>query len=1040
MKKSTWRFLRAACIAALLPAQGMADNPFTPDSQPTGWLSTPVVSNFDVSSGDEHFYRIAFFKDTWSGNVFAHDVSATGIVDADTGPWSSQLLSNAALALDAAHWSSGRVIATSGNRAFRWGSMSAAEQTALGSEDVFNFVRGDRSNEEPNGLALRQREFVLGDILHSNIHYRDNGTSRSLFVGANDGMLHVFDADTGAERWAYVPSMVIPNLSKLAVKPYIHSHFVDGTISIVNITINGSPQTILVSGLGAGGKGLFALNVTSHTANSESDAAGKLKWEITANGSFGDLGYTYGTPLITRLPNGTAAVVFANGYMSTNGRAVLYVVNADSGALISAIDTQTGSAAAPNGLSSPTLYDTNFDGKPELAYAGDLDGQLWKFDLVNGTATKIFTTSPVQSITAAPVVGPHPAGGQMVNFATGRLLTSGDKLDSSIHYAYGIWDGAPVGNTSLLAQTLSPSTYTDDAGAFDVRTVTANAPDWATHKGWRVALLAGERLVGERPFASAGRFYFVATNPIAAGGANYLYELGTLTGGEPLVPIFDLNKDRVYDADDLAANGEIPVAKWLGAGIFSQPRLIAGDDLNTTLYVFHPDLPIEDGVPTPPLDPGVSGGHFDFDIYYNINVKTITEQVPDLEDFRESIPPPCAKTSDVAKQLDTISALCTANAPAGYTWLSDYTTGAPCGKATKDEKKATYLQTLTCNKSNTITYTVGEYKKILHVHEYDDKYDVTGVNMLNASVAAFNLVNAIPDDTTQFKILMMNQYLNPAAQVAVGGPTFVSIKTYGGLASQTNASALLSGLPTYTRATLGNLIFNLPLDAFKNKDWWGDGGDTRAGLIPTQTGCVNKVETDGVQSPPGPNGERYNGALTIQLIKADTPSTALELNGPDVRYGWRIKASAFPQHVLAEYTVFWHHPNGECYHEPGWVPDPPEDFEGKATAEEPAPGSADPRGGIFGIGLAIISQTTTVNGNSTTVVITYNDGSTHTRTDTVNDDGSTTVHQVFRDGTEETVTIHEGRGGDAGYIDPNTGSPLEYSRDEGRKSWRDLVD
>jgi hypothetical protein len=1042
MKLSNWKVLLITGFATFSPGHSFADNPFTPDSQPTGWLSTPVVSFFDVSSGSEHFYRLGFFKDTWSGNVFAHDISQYGVVDADAGPWGDPMLQNAALKLDTNDFNSGRVIATSGGRAFRWSAMSGDERTALGSETILNYVRGDRSNEEPNGTALRKREYVLGDILHSNITYWDNGTHRSLFVGANDGMLHVFDADTGNERWAYVPSMLIPKLSQLAAKPYVHTHYVDGSNRVANVTINGSQKTILVSGLGAGGIGLFALDVTSHTAADETTAANKLKWEIPGGGSFADMGHVYGTPQITRLPDGTLVVVVANGYMSPTGRAVLYVINADTGALVRSIDTQTGTVASPNGLSSVTLYDADRNGQPELAYAGDLDGQLWKFDLVSGTATKLFTTSPVQSITTAPVVQRHHLGGQMVAFATGRMLTSGDKIDTSVHYAYGIWDGAPNGNSSLLTQTISTSSYSNGGTSFDVRTVSANAPNWASHLGWKVALPAGERVLGERPFTNDGRFYFVATNPVAAGGTNYVYELLALTGGSPSGPIFDLNQDGNFNSSDLATNGHVPVAKYLGAGIFSQPRFIEGDGLTTTLYVFHPDLPIEDGIPTPPPDPGVSGGHFDYDIYYyDVEV----EEAPDLDDFADPKPLVCEKAKDASKQLETVTSLCSDNAPAGYTYLSDYIKGSSCPGGKKDDHN---WLTLTCNSTDVVSYTLSDYQKQLHVHEYDDKYDVTGVNMLNASDPAFNLSNALPSDTIQFKILIMNQYLNPAVQLAIGGPTFVAAKDYGGLASQTDPAALLASLPIYTRATVGNLIFNLPLDAFKNKDWWGDGGTTRAGLIPTQTGCVNKVDTDGINLPgkddiggPGKNNERFNGSFTIQLIKPDTPPGQIKLNGPDVRYGWRVKDSQFTRYVLAEYTAFWHHPNKLCYDEDAWVPDPPEDFDGGGKSETPAPGSKDPRGGTFGFGLAIVSEEVTVSedGLTTTTVWTYNDGSTHTRSVTENDDGSTTVHQIFRDGTEETVTLSEGRGGDAGYVDPNTGSPVEGRLgEEGRQSWREI--
>ena len=1013
----------------LFSSTAMAANMFTPDSQPTGWLSPPDLSVSDVSSGNETFYRLAFFKDTWSGNVFAHNVSNMGVINGLNGPW----LQSAAELLESTDFNTGRKIATLG-APLRWSSLTAAEKSALGSESVLNYVRGERVNEEPNGLSLRKREHVLGDILHSNIVYWDNGTHQTVFVGANDGMLHAFDADTGQERFAYVPSMVISRLAKLSKIPYVHTHFVDGPIRIANFNMSGAQKTILAGGLGAGGKGLFALDVTSHTASSEIEAASKIMWEIEATGSFSNLGYVYGAPRFGSLADGTHIVIFANGYMSSNGKAVLFVINANTGALISAIDTGTGSGGAPNGLSSPALFDKESDGVVDYAYAGDLDGNLWKFDLANGTVSKLFTTSPVQAITSPPVVQPHPLGGVMVTFATGQILSSGDKNDTSTHYAYGVWDGAPGGNSQMLSQVLTTTSF----GSIGVRTVSGNIPDWTTHKGWKVALYPGERVVGEAPFYNAGRYYFLSTNPTVVGGENWINELVFHSGGAPAGPIFDLNEDGSMSDSDLASNSRIPVSKYLGAGIFSQPRLVQGEDQTSTLYVFHPDLPIEDGIPTPPPDPGVSAGHFDFDVYYYGD--TATELLTLPTETSESLLI-CKKSKDVAKDLDKEAKVCKDNASTGYTWLTDYITGSVC-KDNRDPKKVENWQNLTCNTTYEKLVTSADYLKVKHVHEYDDKYDVTGVNMLNASLTDFNLVNALQDDTTEFKVLVMNQYLNPAVFLSVGGSSYESVKTYGNLASETNARDLIAGLPRYTRTSIDTLIYNLPLDAFKNKDWWNDGGTSRAGLIPTQTGCVNKVNSEGVVDSPGKNGERFNGAITFQLIKSDTPYGHVELNGPDATYGWRVKQEHFKSHVLAEYTSFWHHPNKKCYDDADWVPDPPEDFDSGDKTEERAPGSADPRDGAFGAGLVVVSINVTVSddGLVTTTITTYSDNSAYTKVETQNDDGTTTIYQQFRDGTEETIISYSGRGGKAGYIDPNTGSPIERTAVEqtGRMSWRDI--
>ncbi len=1059
MKNITRQNLLFTGMLMLATNLAMAATSFTPGSQPTGWVSTPDVTAYNVSDGTEIFYQIDFHKDTWAGNLIARHINAVAQVQS-TGPWdgADPTLVTAASVLDSTDYNTGRKIVTfsaDGGRVFRWANMTGAEQTALGSEAVLNFVRGDRSNEEPAGLFFRAREWALGDIIHSNIIYWDYGSSQSLFVGANDGMFHSFNAADGSENWAYIPSMVIPNLSLLTAKPYTHTYFVDGPMSIANIDYSGTVKTFLVSGLGAGGPGLFGLDVSSSAAATEAAVADKVKWEISATGSFANLGYVYGSPKFARLNDnsGTAAVFVGNGYMNAgNGHAVLYIINADTGALISAIDTGSGSADSPNGLSTPALYDDDNDGTADYAYAGDIDGHLWKFDLTNYSSSLLMTTSGSQAITSAPVVDAHPLGGRMVAFATGRFLTSGDKEDTSVHHVYGIWDGAPDANDAFLTQTQYSSTF---GGTGRVRNMTDNIPDWTEgighHKGWKIALPAGERVVGERTFYHNGRFYFTSTNPTLGTGDNWLHEPVFMTGGSPAGPIFDLSDDGKWDSNDLDDDGLIPVAKYLGDGVFSQPRLVNALDLATTLYAFHPDLPLSDnGEPTPPDDPGVSGGHFDYDIYYYEATSGDTNVVPDLSDSVNVLY--CKEPKDASKHLDEVYNGCqdgkAIGVTPGYTWLSDYSTGGtkcnakdPTKKA--DKKSKDEWLTLTCNPVTSETSVSGDYKKIKHVHEYDDKYDVTGVNMLNASLPDFNLVNALPDPTTEFKILVMNQYLNPAAKLSVGGEDYENVQTYGNLASETDAQTLLDALPVYSRATIDTFIFNLPLDAFKSKDWWGDGGVIRAGLIPTQTGCVNKVDEDGVVETPGKFDERFNGALTFQLIRPDTPSNQLELNGPDVTYGWRVKGENFKSHVLAEYTTFWHHPNKWCYDDDEWIPDPPEDFDAGKT-EDRAEGSADPTDGVFGAGLAVSTTTVEVVDNVTTTTVTYSDGTTYTKTETVNQDGTTTVYSVFRDGTTEEVTIgaDASDGGRAGYVDPLTGSPEEdlSTGKPGRQSWRDLLD
>lgn len=319
--------------------------------------------------------------------------------------------------------------------------LTAGQQTDIGTEEIANFIRGDRSNEAPTSLGLRKRESAVGDILHSNIAYWNDGTNKTLYVGGNDGMLHAFDAETGAKRFAYIPSMLMPNLKRLSIQPYSHTPFVGGPITITKFNISDTNKTILVGALGAGGAGLYALDITSATAADEDAVASKILWEITPNSTgFSGLGHTYSTPVLTKLNDGTPVVIIGNGYANTtNGDAILYIINAVTGALIEAFDTGEGSSTSPNGLSSPTIFDTNGDHRPEFVYAGDIDGNMWEFNLTANSykIKELFTTNPVQPITTAPGVSTHPKGGQMVAFATGNLLNTGEQ--SNCRYSLCLW-------------------------------------------------------------------------------------------------------------------------------------------------------------------------------------------------------------------------------------------------------------------------------------------------------------------------------------------------------------------------------------------------------------------------------------------------------------------------------------------------------------------------------------------------------------------------------------------------------------------------
>ena len=1010
---------------------------FVPNDQPTGWLGEVEVSTFNFGSGNATLFQISFEKANWTGDVLAYPVDKYGSIQTGAEIWGG-----AAVNLDAQNWDSGRYIVTmktDGSKIpFRWASLDVSQQSKLGDNTkgpmVLNFIRGDHSNDTPAGQKYRARTSVLGDIIHSRPLFVDDASYPRVYVGSNDGMLHVLDACTGGcstpgnEVYAYIPSMLIPNLKLLTVTPYVHQYFVDASPNARQVTggqMTGT-QRILVGGLGPGGKGLYGLDITDPNPGSEAAAAAKILWEITpttinnaSNTGYADLGYTYGVPLIVRTNDGNWVAIVGNGYDS-NGtdQAVLYVINLATGAKIAGIAASITGAddAHPNGLSSPTAFDVDRDGKVDFVYAGDIAGNLWKFDLRSSSpgswsAFKLFSTPnantvTAQSITGAPAVARHPNGGYMVTFGTGRIFTDCtsptvcDRTDTTQQYAYGLWDNdfpasgtalsKTIDATKLVAQSLSASTaYSGNSITATVRTSAAiNAVDYTAgtnqKQGWKLSLASGERVVGDGGLIGDGRFHFAATKPNFdngtgnAKGENWLIEVDYLTGMAPASPFLDLNADeQIDDADLVASSGQayalrIPVARRIvSGGVMSQPLLAQLAVQSQTYFNVNPDAslaPPANGCTAGSTNCGVENGHFDFDIYY----------------------PFCVPSSG----------------------------GYKCGHNT-------------------------------HVHQYDDKYNVTGVNMLNASLPAFNLPNAIISTATRFKILMANQKLSPAVQIKVGGAGAAYVPVYNfqtptatppppALSSVNNT--FVNSLPTYDRTSLLALVVNMPLDAFVEKDWSGT-GDSRVGLVPTQTGCVHSGTggfTDNTAY--GPYGNLWmNGALTIQIIKDTTPDSAIRLESTsgDPSFGYRLKSDTVSQaYQLAEYTIFWHHPNGKCYGAAGWgttaaIAYP--DKAGSATSVAKAPGSSDPTDGSFTGGGSGTGTGTGGGGgsgsgsNSTTTTITLDDGTTVVETITHNADGTITVTMCSTSGCT-TFTLR-----------PTTAGKEKDDRPWGRVSWKELI-
>ena len=436
-----------------------------------------VSINSQELHSDTVIFQGIYDTTNWTGDIQAFDLDDYGNIEPDY-KWSAKEQ------IAAQDWNTGREIITfggsvTGGTPFRAADIPAAQLALLNADvptatAIVNYLRGDVTNEQDQGgtYSFRSRSGKLGDIVHSTPLLL-NGV---LYVGANDGMLHAFDEITGDEIFAYVPRIVYQNLARLTTPNpgYNHTFYVDQAPFAARV----GASDLLVGTLGKGGKGVYCLDVTNtgnaELAHAELNAANIVKWEYPDstdpdNSPDPNMGYGFSRAFIVDSNIGSKVVILGNGYQSTNSRAVLYVLDAATGTLLRKIDTGVGSPPVPdggtgdcNGLSTPVLIDIDMDKKVDYAYAGDLLGNMWKFDLTanNVASWEIAYSDGVsgkplfqaknelgfsQPITMKPdVMRQCGAGseGYMVLFGTGRYLGDEDFHDTSVQTVYGIWDWA----------------------------------------------------------------------------------------------------------------------------------------------------------------------------------------------------------------------------------------------------------------------------------------------------------------------------------------------------------------------------------------------------------------------------------------------------------------------------------------------------------------------------------------------------------------------------------------------------------------------
>ena len=569
-----------------------------------GSAAAVTVSNPNVVPGDNSSYESTYNSGSWTGDLKSYPIdTTTGVIDHTSPNWPA----SASAQLDSLT-ANNRLIATyDGTQGIQFQSSTASTATKLSASQeavfvtppsandaaaVISYLRGDRSAE---GSTYRVRAHLLGDLVDAepvlvrkpSQSYADPcyGTvaagcttpfktaqanrTRVVFQGSNDGMLHAFSATSGNELWAYVPKLVWPSLNALTrLNGFSHQYRVDGTpvtgdadfaATYGSTTTIPDWRTMLVGGLGKGGRGVYALDVTNPVASNEADVASKVLWEFpnasTSTTVASNLGYTYGRPVLTKTSGTGWVVLVASGYNNDSatsggdGQGHLFVLNAKTGALIRDIPTGAGSPSSPSGLAKISGYSSNasVNNTVDYVYGGDLLGNVWRFDLTDASpanwgvtklATLVNASNQAQPITGEPQLSEVTRNGishRFVYVGTGEYLGGSDIASTQVQTMYGLIDDlsatpliSPL-RGSLVQQTIS-------AVNANQRQLSTNAIDYGTQRGWYVdlTLSAGER-INTDPQLASGALLFTTNIPSSdlcvPGGSSWFYAIDYETGG-----------------------------------------------------------------------------------------------------------------------------------------------------------------------------------------------------------------------------------------------------------------------------------------------------------------------------------------------------------------------------------------------------------------------------------------------------------------------------------------------------------------------------
>lgn len=556
-----------------------------------------AVSSPKLTASGNASYGSTYDPANWTGDVDGYSLT----FDASGNPTTTQVWS-AQAKLDAQSPSS-RIIVTccatsapvgvpfeasnmQASLASSYATLSEVPGVSAAQESSANFLawmRGDRTQELGNGGPYRVRSAVLGDITDSKLTvvgapdapysdannpgystFKSTMASRPtvVYVGANDGMMHAFDgsltdATQGQELFAYIPSAMygssttapVSGLASLgAPSNFVHHNMVDATPEAFDVDFGRTADatstavdwhTVLIGGLGKGGRSYYALDVTNPAAiTSEAALASKVLWEFTDS----TMGYSYGDPTVVKTAEYGWVVILTSGYNTPDGEGYIYILDPRTGRLLQKISVGDGADGRPSdGLSYGSAYVLDYtDQTADSYYVGDLNGHLWRLDLTPKSGAYAAPTEIAelhdasgnpQPITTRPLIEIDPSSGKRyVMVGTGKLLATSDITTNAQQTFYAIIDGTasnfntastlpsgehfPLGRADLAA--VADSVASGGSG-YNLATGVGSAP--TEPSGWYVDLAtsssggSSER-VTVNPTVNYGVVAFAANTPV----------------------------------------------------------------------------------------------------------------------------------------------------------------------------------------------------------------------------------------------------------------------------------------------------------------------------------------------------------------------------------------------------------------------------------------------------------------------------------------------------------------------------------------------